>query len=128
MRALVLIVAALIVAGCGEDDAASTSSDATNLVITIDQDGEKGTPPSELKLDCAKPENSEACAATDKLTKTDLAPTPEGQACTQIYGGPETATIKGTLHGENVDASFSRTDGCEIERWQTVEPLLQHVK
>ena len=49
-------------------------------------------------------------------------------ACTQIFGGPETATIKGTIRGEPVDAKFSRSDGCEIERWKRVEPLLAEVR
>ena len=39
-----------------------------------------------------------------------------------------TATIKGTIRGNPVDASFSRADGCEIERWARVEPLLSHVR
>jgi len=45
-----------------------------------------------------------------------------------MYGGPETASIKGTLNGEHVDAKFSRTDGCEIHRWETVQPLLDEVR
>ena len=48
-------------------------------------------------------------------------------ACTQIYGGPEEATIKGTIRGNPVDATFSRTDGCEIARWESVEALLSEV-
>ena len=31
---------------------------------------------------------------------------PSDTACTQIFGGPETATIKGTIRGDAVDASF----------------------
>jgi hypothetical protein len=46
-------------------------------------------------------------------------------ACTQQYGGPETATVKGTLHGEPIDAKFSRVNGCEIARWEEVAPLLE---
>ena len=46
-------------------------------------------------------------------------------ACTQQYGGPETATVKGTLHGETIDANFSRVNGCEISRWQQAAPLLE---
>lgn len=45
-------------------------------------------------------------------------------ACTQIYGGPETATVTGELDGEEVDATFSRSDGCEIARWDVAAPLL----
>jgi prephenate dehydratase len=45
-------------------------------------------------------------------------------ACTQIYGGPATARVRGTLHGKQVDASFELTNGCEIERWDRNRVLL----
>ena len=45
-----------------------------------------------------------------------------------IYGGPEEATIKGTIRGAEIDPSFKRTDGCEIARWEKVQPLLAEVK
>jgi hypothetical protein len=44
--------------------------------------------------------------------------------CTQVYGGPETATITGTWRGERVDASYRLTDGCEIARWRKLGPVL----
>jgi hypothetical protein len=49
-------------------------------------------------------------------------------ACTQIYGGPEEASITGTIRGQRIDATFKRTDGCEITRWKKVEPLLDEVR
>ena len=52
-------------------------------------------------------------------------PTPGDVACTQQYGGPEIATVKGTFKGEQVDATFSRQNGCEIARWEDVKPLLE---
>jgi hypothetical protein len=127
MRAIMLVAAVLLFAGCGSDEP-TQSSDLANLTVTVDQDGDDtGAPPKELKLTCASASDSDACKAADALTKQDLAPTPSNQACTQIFGGPETATIKGTLHGETIDATFSRSDGCEIDRWKNVEPLLAHV-
>ena len=74
------------------------------------------------------PTDSQACGAAAGISAADLAPTPPGTACTQLFGGPEVATIKGTIRGESVDAQFSRNDGCEIERWAKVEPLLSQVK
>lgn len=47
----------------------------------------------------------------------------EREVCTQEYGGPEVATVKGTLDGEDVDASFSRQNGCEISRFDAVMKL-----
>jgi hypothetical protein len=46
------------------------------------------------------------------------------RACTQLYGGPETARISGTIEGRKVDRRFSRTDGCEIADWDRVALLL----
>lgn len=48
---------------------------------------------------------------------------PVDQVCTEVYGGPEIATISGTLDGQPVDATFSREDGCAIARYDAVQPL-----
>lgn len=42
---------------------------------------------------------------------------PADVACTEIYGGPQIATITGTLDGESVDAAFDRANGCGISDW-----------
>ena len=49
-----------------------------------------------------------------------FAPTPAGTACTQIYGGPETARVTGTFRGRKIWALFTRRDGCAIARWNRV--------
>jgi hypothetical protein len=54
-----------------------------------------------------------------------LAPVPENSACTLLYGGPQEATVVGTLNGKAVDASFNRSGGCEIDRWDRHAVLLQ---
>ena len=37
-----------------------------------------------------------------------------------IYGGPQKATVQGTLDGTAVEGTFTRSDGCEIARWNQV--------
>jgi hypothetical protein len=49
---------------------------------------------------------------------------PANTACTQIYGGPATARVRGRLPGGPVDARFELTNGCEIERWDRNRVLL----
>ena len=44
-------------------------------------------------------------------------------ACTEIYGGPQEADVRGTFRGRRSMPSFNRTNGCEIERWDKVEFL-----
>lgn len=53
-----------------------------------------------------------------------FAPADPSLACTEIYGGPQTATVTGTVNGAAVDASFSRANGCEIARWEALVALL----
>ena len=42
------------------------------------------------------------------------------RACTEIYGGPETALITGTLDDMTVEAEINRTNGCGIDDWGRV--------
>ncbi|WP_319951652.1 SSI family serine proteinase inhibitor [Paenarthrobacter sp. PAE-2] len=46
------------------------------------------------------------------------------QACTMQFGGPETATVTGAVDGTEVDAKFSRTDGCQIALWDAASSIL----
>jgi Subtilisin inhibitor-like len=46
------------------------------------------------------------------------------QACTEQYGGPQKATVTGVVDGVPVDASFSRTNGCEISAWEAAKDVL----
>jgi hypothetical protein len=128
-----LAAAALsLFAACGSDEANTPatgggSDELVNVVVTVDADGEGGEAAKELKLTCKAPTDSDACGAAAGISAADLRETSGDVACTQIFGGPETATIKGTIRGEPVDASFSRSDGCEIARWDKVKPLLDQV-
>ncbi|OKK18173.1 hypothetical protein AMK16_17635 [Streptomyces sp. CB00455] len=86
----------------------------------------------EYRLECDPvggdhPEAQQACARLDQLAdegKDPFAPVSQRQVCTMQHGGPATARITGTWHGHRVDATFRRTDGCEISRWDQLEPLL----
>ena len=46
------------------------------------------------------------------------------RVCSQIYGGPQHAHLTGTVGGEDVDLTITRTDGCGTADWQTLTPLL----
>ena len=49
---------------------------------------------------------------------------PPDQACTEIYGGPDEAFITGEINGRPVDATVSRRNGCEIDRWERLVGLI----
>jgi hypothetical protein len=44
----------------------------------------------------------------------------EDQMCTEIYGGPDVATITGEIDGRAIDATIDRSDGCGIDEWDTL--------
>jgi hypothetical protein len=48
----------------------------------------------------------------------------DGQVCAEIYGGPQRASITGSVAGQSVDVSIDRSDSCGIDRWQSLEWLL----
>jgi hypothetical protein len=132
MRRLLVPLVVIALAGCGSDEASQAggpTGELANLTVTVDRDGAKGAQePQELKVECAKPTDSQACGAAAGVSPADIRPTSGDVACTEIYGGPEEATIKGTIRGEDVDATFTRTNGCEIARWDRVKALLAEVQ
>jgi hypothetical protein len=132
MRFLPLaLICAASFAACGSEGeaAAPAGGGLADIVVHVDDDGAKGPDSARrLTLKCATPAESTACGAAAGVSTADLAPVPADQACTQLYGGPQTASITGTLRGESVDARFKRTDGCEIARWEHVQPLLSEVR
>jgi hypothetical protein len=66
-----------------------------------------------------------AAAACRQLlaVRAPFAPVPGGMACTEIYGGPQEALVRGRHRGRTVWARFDRTDGCQIARWEKVRRL-----
>lgn len=114
---IALIVCAALIAGCGEDDEQPASPAAVaDLVVEIEPAGASGT----VKCDAA-----EDCPEIAALEPSVFEPTPGDVACTQQFGGEEKATVKGTFKGEEVDARFSRENGCEISRWEDALPILE---
>ncbi len=117
---------ALGASGCGGDDSDDGSSapdePATSLEVTLDVDGSGPKEPESAELTCP---GSDACAELDGITAADFAQVPPTTACTEIFGGPEVATIEGELDGEQVQATLTRANGCEIERFGTFIPLIK---
>ncbi|WP_426005838.1 SSI family serine proteinase inhibitor [Paenarthrobacter sp. NyZ202] len=79
-----------------------------------------GTPAAESN----HPTAAAACAALEDNPGLLVPPTPTDQACTQQFGGPQTATVTGAVDGTEVTARFSRTDGCQIALWDAAAGIL----
>jgi hypothetical protein len=117
-----LAVAALVaLAGCGGGHTSGGDAPATAVTLIYSV----GSVVKTNTLDCATPSANDkpTCDLLKKLPASAFEPVPKDQMCTMIYGGPEKATIKGTVNGKKVDASYNRTNGCEIDRYKKVEPL-----
>lgn len=121
----VLLAAAV---GCGSGDGAAAERPWANLTITVwPQGGDASVGMKRWTLRCGPlggthPNRARACNRLSTLTNP-FRPVPQDALCTQIYGGPEEALVTGTLRGRQVNARFSRTDGCQIARWNRVAVL-----
>ena len=62
------------------------------------------------------PRPAAACTRLSSLQRP-FAPVPKDVVCTSIFGGPQVARVTGTFERRRVWATFKRTDGCEIARW-----------
>lgn len=114
--------------GCGplsgSSDSESASSAATELTISVQPRGASG-PTRTWTLRCDPPGGSlpGASRACELLSAAALRPLPPDTICTQIYGGPQKARVRGSFRGRPVDSRFSRTNGCEIHRWDQLRYL-----
>lgn len=45
---------------------------------------------------------------------------PDDRICTEIYGGPDEAEIRGTIDDQPVDTVITRNNGCGIDDWDNV--------
>lgn len=111
-----------------KDDAAPAGNGSTSAALQVDvRETGSGAPSASLALACPVDHfaNNDVRAACLLVSDSpDVITTPaETAGCTAVAGQPQTATISGTIDGANVDADFSRTDTCEIDRWNAVRPL-----
>jgi hypothetical protein len=130
MRIGVLLVAlALGAIGCG--GAEVTGDDRPlryDLTITYWPTGRGGESRSAtLECDPDGGSHPNPVSACDALLKHEeaLRPVAGDVACTEIYGGPQLATIAGTHDFATVAATLSRTNGCEIARWEALAPVVE---
>jgi len=107
------LLVAVALAGCGGDEREAEAPRGSSLSVTVLPEGPGG--PEEIR--------TTVCPA-DPGCDAPLAPTSPSTACTEIYGGPATATVTGERNGREVDAEFSLSNGCEIARWEDASALL----
>lgn len=134
LRLLICAACAMaLLSGCGEEDDGAGGSatppgaePAAKLTVTVRPEGPDG-PARERRIECERVGPRADEPVCRRLSTRQLAPVPERTVCTSIYGGPAVGRVTGTIRGERVDARFSRTNGCEIARWDRNAALLGKV-
>ena len=135
-RALMIVVAiAALAAGCGDDDTGdvpvSTGPYAVANLRIVYEHPDVGTITYQVSCegdtativgDIGGIDAAEACTALkDPAVRQRLVDGPPAdQACTEIYGGPETAVISGSVEGEQVETMVDRANGCGIDDWDNL--------
>jgi hypothetical protein len=122
LRTLTMSCLALVLAACAGGDAGYPESD---LSVTVEHpDFETATYDISCTGDAATIDGIDldaeaACTALSEpaVQSRLIDGPPADQVCTEIYGGPDTATIAGTLDGETVTTQVDRTNGCGIADW-----------
>jgi hypothetical protein len=127
-----VLVVAIAIGGCGDDSQPAPAGKATvDLSITA-SDGRGKTRRARLRCEGEQRHASgfvdanarELCRSAQRLERFLASEPDPRRACTQIYGGPETARITGTIEGSAVDRRLSRTDGCRISDWERAAALI----
>jgi len=133
-------LAATVLGACGEADepaaqrTATTAGKAIELTVVFDDGSGRKTTGT---LTCRGADRRAAGALDGRASAAELCAQARGnaelltsqpdkrRACTQIYGGPETAVVTGTIDGDKVDRRFTRTNGCELADFTRAAGLLQ---
>jgi len=123
---LLLTVTACSLTACsGDDDTVAQTEPATRLEVQVS--AMEGADPQRWTLTCEPvggdhPDPGTACA---DLAREGMPFAPlSGDVCTEIYGGPQTAVVRGTYKGQPVSLELSRTDGCRIAQWDRLGAVL----
>ncbi|MEU6222119.1 SSI family serine proteinase inhibitor [Streptomyces sp. NPDC047042] len=105
-----------------------------HLTVTVRGTGGRGD--GRFELAChpeggSHPDVDGACGSLDRGArwgKDPFAPVSPDSVCTMMYGGPATAHVTGTWAGRPVDATFDRSNGCQMARWDRLVPLLPDLR
>lgn len=128
MRGLLLLALAAALVACGSGSSADTGG-ATSLTVTYWPSGIGEGGREAWTLRCGPPRGTlprpaRACRRLTAESPRLFAPVSPKTLCTEIYGGPQVARVRGIVRGARVLATFSRTNGCEIARWNGLSPWL----
>ena len=128
MRAVLVAVAVTGALVASASTFAGTTAE-TSLRITYWEDSAKPSATVTWTLRCNPARGSlarpaRACARLVAGGPKLFEPLRKDIVCTEIYGGPQKARVVGSVGDRRIWATFTRTNGCEIERWSRISPWL----
>jgi len=128
MRGLALLALALAALGASAAGSAGTAA-TTSLTVTYWEDGSRPADRVTWTLRCnpargTLPRPRVACRRLAVGGPELFAPIPKNAVCTEIYGGPQIASVVGLVSGKRIWARLSRQNGCQIARWNRLSPWL----
>lgn len=129
MRGPVLIALTVLTLGVAATLGTAGTAAETALTVTYWENGDRTSPRDIWTLRCSPargthPRPVVACRRLQAGGRQLMTPVPAGTICTEIYGGPQVAVVKGVLQGRRVWARFTRVNGCQIARWSRLSPWL----
>ena len=126
LPALLALAAGLALVGSSGLVAASSPSSAASfeatLTVVISLDG--GKTRERIEITC--PGAGRGACRSLKAHPEVLWPAAD-RVCTEIYGGPQRARIRGEVNGRPVDVVIQRNDGCGIADWDSLRGVLPRV-
>jgi hypothetical protein len=137
-RRLAVVVAAVAAASlvpAAAQAAPGATAQPTDLALTLSVTDTPGAAPQTARLWCrgslAAADGylaklpAQACQQARAVAELLLnAPDPH-RICTQIFGGPQTARVTGSVDGRGVWRGFSRQNGCAIAEWDRMGLLFE---
>jgi hypothetical protein len=135
MRIVAVALAGLTLCACGGAASGAGGSAAPRPDVTLRvrvSDDQRG-PPLRATLTCRETATASGflsdhprahCRSARRLARFLTSKPNPHRACTEIYGGPQTARITGRIGTTKVDRRFHRADGCGIADWHRARDLL----
>ncbi|HUR85262.1 MAG TPA: hypothetical protein VMY78_07945 [Solirubrobacteraceae bacterium] len=137
--AISAVVVIALLAGCGEDGADSTAApgadDDAPVALSIRySDGAGQVLTGTLR--CTESEQratgslgrrapaAQQCSHVRDITSLLIQEPPADRSCSEVFGGPQTVRITGTIGDRRIDRRFRRTNGCEIADFTRVSGAL----